>query len=176
MVKKTMKISLAGVAVAVVVAGTVYALAGHARSAVEGRTNPAHGTSSVVIQAKAPQPLYNYQQQDIYHIAKQVLLNPPQTTFDASKFTQYVYAKAGLALPRTIAEQAQVGKRIASPGNLAEGDLVFFDLNNTPSQPTFVGIYLTGGQVAAETTHGLRAFNMNSGYWANKFLFGVRLG
>ncbi|MEU1628195.1 bifunctional lytic transglycosylase/C40 family peptidase [Streptomyces sp. NPDC020096] len=71
--------------------------------------------------------------------------------FDCSGLTQYAYAQAGIALPRTAAEQAGVGRRIpASAGisALAPGDLVFFGYDPSNDQTIYhVGIYLGNGQM-----------------------------
>src|SRR5919201_2119196 len=45
--------------------------------------------------------------------------------FDCSGFVRYVFARHGLALPRTAHEQASLGRAPAS-GELAPGDLLFF--------------------------------------------------
>ncbi len=51
----------------------------------------------------------------------------PATGFDASGFTQYVFAKQGVRIPRTAAEQAQVGRALPSDWSAARpGDLVMF--------------------------------------------------
>lgn len=57
--------------------------------------------------------------------------------FDCSGFTQYVFRKRGIYLPRTSYEQASVGEKV-SRGNLKAGDLVCF--------PGHVGIYIGGDQ------------------------------
>jgi cell wall-associated NlpC family hydrolase len=47
--------------------------------------------------------------------------------FDCSGFTQYVFAKQGVALPRTSREQAQVGQALPAEWRaIAPGDLVMF--------------------------------------------------
>ncbi len=46
--------------------------------------------------------------------------------FDCSGFVRYVYAKAGVSLPRTAAEQYKSGVPVTRE-NLQPGDLVFFD-------------------------------------------------
>lgn len=64
----------------------------------------------------------------------------PKTGFDCSGFAQYVFAQAGVSLPRVSADQAKAG--IAVPySQLRPGDLVCF---NTPV--SHVGIYLGGGK------------------------------
>jgi peptidoglycan DL-endopeptidase CwlO len=51
----------------------------------------------------------------------------PTTGFDCSGFTQYVFARNGLELPRTSRQQAQVGLAMpASWDALGPGDLVMF--------------------------------------------------
>lgn len=48
--------------------------------------------------------------------------------FDCSAFTQYLYRRVGIELPRTALEQAHGGQRVAEPlrRNLSVGDLLFF--------------------------------------------------
>src|SRR5664279_4307961 len=45
--------------------------------------------------------------------------------FDCSGFTQYVFNQYGVALPRAVREQFQLGKSVKAD-DLAPGDLVFF--------------------------------------------------
>ena len=54
----------------------------------------------------------------------------PSTGFDCSGFTQFVFAKQGVRLPRTAHEQAQVGMKLATDWSaVAPGDLVMFEEN-----------------------------------------------
>ncbi|MEV6048674.1 NlpC/P60 family protein [Streptomyces xanthochromogenes] len=73
------------------------------------------------------------------------------TGFDCSGLTLYAYAKAGVHLPRTAAEQAGVGRRIpASQGQsaLAPGDLVFYAYAPGRDSTIYhVGIYAGNGQM-----------------------------
>ncbi len=55
--------------------------------------------------------------------------------FDCSGFTSYVYAQAGISLPRTSSAQAAGGTRI-SRANAQPGDLIY--------QPGHIGIYAGG--------------------------------
>ena len=64
----------------------------------------------------------------------------PQTGFDCSGFTQYVFARAGISIPRVSRDQASAG--VAVPySQLRPGDLVCFN-----SPVSHVGIYLGGGK------------------------------
>ncbi|MFI8280739.1 NlpC/P60 family protein [Streptomyces sp. NPDC085929] len=73
------------------------------------------------------------------------------TGFDCSGLTLYAYAKAGINLPRTAAEQAGAGQRIpasAGYGALQPGDLIFYGYNPTADSTIHhVGIYLGDGQM-----------------------------
>ena len=63
-----------------------------------------------------------------------------QTGFDCSGFTQYVFARAGISIPRVSRDQASAG--VAVPySQLRPGDLVCFN-----SPVSHVGIYLGGGK------------------------------
>ena len=60
--------------------------------------------------------------------------------FDCSGLMQYVWREAGVNLPRTAAEQQQVGTMVSGESNLEPGDLVFFG-----SPAYHVGMYLGNG-------------------------------
>ncbi len=63
----------------------------------------------------------------------------PSTGFDCSGFTQYVFAKVGISLPRTAEAQRQAATPVSNP---QPGDLVFF------GGPAYhVGIYAGGGMM-----------------------------
>lgn len=64
------------------------------------------------------------------------------TGFDCSGLVQHVFAKLGVALPRTTYQQVDVGTPVASLAEAQPGDLVFF---GTP--PHHVGIYLGDGRM-----------------------------
>ncbi|WP_042160757.1 C40 family peptidase [Paenibacillus gorillae] len=48
--------------------------------------------------------------------------------FDCSSFTQYIFKKHGVSLPRSSQQQSKVGKFV-SRANLKPGDLIFSDTN-----------------------------------------------
>ena len=53
----------------------------------------------------------------------------PTTGFDCSGYTQYVFAKHGVRLPRTSRAQASAGDRIVDYRTLRAGDLIMFAEN-----------------------------------------------
>jgi len=62
--------------------------------------------------------------------------------FDCSGLTQYVYAKAGISIPRTASAQQRAATRVTSP---RPGDLVFYG-----SPAWHVGIF-TGGDMMIDS-------------------------
>lgn len=86
--------------------------------------------------------------------------------FDCSGFTQYVYRKAGISLPRTSYEQRFVGKKI-SRNDLRSGDLVLF--------PGHVGIYVGGGMYihAPQPGESVKISSLSSA--GRSFLYGRRV-
>jgi cell wall-associated NlpC family hydrolase len=63
----------------------------------------------------------------------------PETGFDCSGFTAWVFGKVGISLPRTAEEQRQAATPVSDP---QPGDLVFFG-----SPAYHVGIYAGGGMM-----------------------------
>lgn len=61
--------------------------------------------------------------------------------FDCSGLMQYIFAKAGIKLPRTAAQQQKFATTVSNP---VPGDLVFF---GNPAH--HVGLYLGGGKMLA---------------------------
>ncbi len=62
--------------------------------------------------------------------------------FDCSGYTQYLYKKEGVQIPRTAYYQSKVGKEV-SPWELKKGDLLFFLTDKKRGIPiTHVGMYI----------------------------------
>jgi len=62
--------------------------------------------------------------------------------FDCSGYTQYLYKREGVQLPRTAYEQSKVGQPV-SRFQLQKGDLLFFLTDKSRNIPvTHVGMYL----------------------------------
>ena len=63
----------------------------------------------------------------------------PETGFDCSGYTQYVFKQVGISLPRTAEEQRQMATPVSNP---QPGDLVFFG-----APATHMGIYAGDGKM-----------------------------
>ena len=70
--------------------------------------------------------------------------------FDASGLIQYSYAGAGVKMPRTSAEQCNVGRKVA-PAQARPGDLMCYGPGGTQS----VSMYLGNGQMIEATEPGV---------------------
>jgi cell wall-associated NlpC family hydrolase len=88
--------------------------------------------------------------------------------FDCSGFIWYVFAQHGLAMPRTVADQFQVGREVSSTG-LEAGDLVFFRTDG--GSISHVGLSIGGDEfVHAPSARGeVRVERMGSSYWRSRF-------
>ncbi|MFD0694953.1 C40 family peptidase [Paenibacillus sp. GCM10027628] len=85
-------------------------------------------------------------------------------TFDCSSFTQTVFKKYGINLPRSSRDQSQVGTFV--PRNqLQPGDLVFFY-----SPIHHVGIYIGNGKVLhTYGSPGVTISDISHGWWSNHY-------
>lgn len=88
--------------------------------------------------------------------------------FDCSGFTQYVLAQIGVALPRTVLEQAAIGDRV-DRRDLREGDLVFFAIDGRTT--SHVGIAVSADQfVHAPSSRGsVRDEWLGAAYWQTRY-------
>lgn len=79
--------------------------------------------------------------------------NTPRDGFDCSGFTKYLFAKQGIALPRTAHEQAGAGTRVpADFGALVPGDLMFFA--ESGQAISHVAIYAGNGRIIHASSAG----------------------
>jgi peptidoglycan DL-endopeptidase CwlO len=94
--------------------------------------------------------------------------------FDCSGFTQYVFAKHGIVLPRETREQFEVGEKI-KPNDIQVGDLVFF--HTVASGASHVGIALNDDEfVHAPSSAGVvRVEHLSSAYWSKRFIAARRV-
>lgn len=84
--------------------------------------------------------------------------------FDCSGLVCYVYNAVGIQLPRTTAELAKAGRKIALR-RLRPGDLVFFSFSGRGSD--HVGIYIGNGRFVHAPSSGKRVKieRLDDPYW-----------
>ncbi|HEX2927378.1 MAG TPA: NlpC/P60 family protein [Ruminiclostridium sp.] len=88
--------------------------------------------------------------------------------FDCSGFTQYVFARSGISLPRTAAEQFNAGTYISNV-DLRAGDLVFF--TTYKPGPSHLGIYLGNGNfIHASSSNGVTISSLSNSYFAQRYI------
>ncbi len=93
--------------------------------------------------------------------------------FDCSGYTKYVFAKHGINLPRTSAEQYNVGTYVAK-ANLKAGDLVFF--TTYKAGPSHLGIYLGNGSfIHASSSKGVIISSLSNSYFAERYIGAKRI-
>ncbi len=93
--------------------------------------------------------------------------------FDCSGLVQWVYAQAGVSVPRTVtAQYSACTEMVGSIGDLLPGDLIFF---STDSYCSHVGIYVGNGMMVHAGTEatGVQYTSLND-YWYGAFVAGGR--
>ena len=95
------------------------------------------------------------------------------SAFDCSGFTAYVYNAFGIYLDHYTGSQFQNGSAV-SRGNLAPGDLVFF---NTDSSISHVGMYIGDGQFihASSGSRQVTISNLGESYYNSRYAGGRRI-
>ncbi len=98
----------------------------------------------------------------------------PATGFDCSGFVRFVMAQHHLMLPRTAAEQFQIGTRVSAK-DIQAGDLVFF--STVAPGASHVGLAVSKDEfVHAPATAGVvRVERMAWSYWQSRFIGARRL-
>jgi peptidoglycan DL-endopeptidase LytE len=95
----------------------------------------------------------------------------PDFGLDCSAFTQYVYNKAGIKIPRTAAAQFQKSIKLIRP-SLQKGDLVFF--NTRGISVNHVGIYIGDDKFIHSPRVGdvIKTDSMDDRYYKMRFQSG----
>ncbi|MDO3677196.1 C40 family peptidase [Paenibacillus ehimensis] len=95
--------------------------------------------------------------------------------FDCSSFTQYVYKKHGINLPRSSRQQAAVGTVVAK-NQLKPGDLVFSDTNRD-GKINHVSIYIGDGKLlhTYRVGIGVTISNFKGSTWDKTFVTARRV-
>lgn len=93
--------------------------------------------------------------------------------FDCSCFVQYIYATAGISVPRTADVQFDVGEPV-SIDSLRPGDAVFF--STYEPGPSHVGIYIGDGNfIHASSVCGVTITPLHKEYYINRYLGARRM-
>jgi cell wall-associated NlpC family hydrolase len=95
--------------------------------------------------------------------------------FDCSGLVLYVFARHGIAVPRSVAEQFRIGRDV-NVDRLEPGDLVFFRINGR--DVSHVGIAVGAGRfVHAPSARGtVRVSLLDAPYWAKRYAGARRVG
>jgi cell wall-associated NlpC family hydrolase len=88
--------------------------------------------------------------------------------FDCSGFVQYVFAQVGVALPRTVQEQAAAGDRVDRRA-LREGDLVFFAIDGRTISHVAVALGADSFVHAPSSRGSVREESLGAAYWQTRF-------
>lgn len=100
---------------------------------------------------------------------------PKSNRFDCSTYTQYVYDKYNVNLPRLSRNQAKKGVSV-SRTNLRKGDLMFFYLPGRYKSNKIVGhvgIYIGNGKMIHSSTkpkNGVQITSINKTFWKKTYL------
>ncbi|PLR79564.1 peptidoglycan endopeptidase [Bacillus canaveralius] len=86
--------------------------------------------------------------------------------FDCSGYLNFVFNKAGVSIPRTVASIWNATASISSP---RAGDIVFFETYK--SGPSHAGIYLGNNKfIHAGSSRGVEISDLNNSYWKPRYL------
>lgn len=93
--------------------------------------------------------------------------------FDCSSFTQYIFKKIGISLPRTSSSQATKGVKVAK-SELKKGDLVFFKSPGS-SKISHVAVYVGSNKLLHASGKAVKISNLNSSYWKKNYVTARRV-
>lgn len=97
------------------------------------------------------------------------------STFDCSSFTQFVFSKIGISLPRTSINQSKVGTYV-SRSNLRKGDLVFFSTRTSKGKVAHVAIYAGDGKILhTYGAGGVKYSSLSSDWWSSHYITARRV-
>lgn len=100
--------------------------------------------------------------------------------FDCSSYTQYLFGKYGVSLPRLSRSQAKLGTSV-SRSNLRVGDLMFFYVPGrfqTNKTVGHVGIYMGDRKMIHSSPlpkDGVQITSIDKAYWKETFLYAKRI-
>lgn len=96
------------------------------------------------------------------------------SSFDCSSFTQYIFGKYGIKLPRTSSSQAKKGKYV-SKSNLKKGDLVFFSVSKK-GRVNHVAVYAGNGRILhTYGAPGVTYSSLSASHWKSHYITARRV-
>jgi cell wall-associated NlpC family hydrolase len=98
------------------------------------------------------------------------------TGFDCSGLVQYVFAQYGIAVPRIVEEQYEIGDKI-KPRDIRPGDLIFFNTKRWGGGASHVGISIGDDSFvhAPNSTGVVRVETLGSSYWGSRYVGARRI-
>ncbi|ASF38569.1 cell wall hydrolase [Halobacillus halophilus] len=123
-----------------------------------------------------PEPVSSFSSTSLLKEAKKYLGTPYQwggespSGFDCSGFLQYVFAKEGIRIPRTVASiYTHSSLESVSHSNRQPGDIVFFETYKPGA--SHAGIYLGNNQfIHSGSTYGISIATLTSNYWSSRYI------
>ncbi len=94
--------------------------------------------------------------------------------FDCSGLVQYVFARQGIAMPREVRRQFEVGYEIETD-ELQPGDLLFFDTESDGASHVGIAIDATAFVHAPNSRGVVRVERLSTTYWSRRFLGARRI-
>ena len=96
--------------------------------------------------------------------------------FDCSGLVQYVFAQYGVAVPRVVEQQWEIGDKIR-PSEITPGDLIFFNTTRRGDDASHVAIAISKDSfVHAPNSSGVvRIETLGSAYWGSRYLGARRI-
>jgi cell wall-associated NlpC family hydrolase len=96
--------------------------------------------------------------------------------FDCSGLVQYVFAQYGVAVPRVVEQQYEVGDKIRA-SDVQPGDLMFFNTKRSGRGASHVGIALAPDRfIHAPNSSGVvRIESLSSTYWGSRYIGARRI-
>lgn len=94
--------------------------------------------------------------------------------FDCSGLVQYVFARQGIAMPREVRRQFEVGYEIETD-DLRAGDLLFFDTESDGASHVGIAIDATAFVHAPNSRGVVRVDRLSTTYWSRRFLGARRI-
>ena len=91
--------------------------------------------------------------------------------FDCSGLVQYVFAQYGVAMPRVVEQQWEIGNKV-KPSKIEAGDLIFFNTKGRGDGASHVAIAIGGDSFvhATNSTGVVRIETLGSTYWGSRYI------